>query len=247
MTVRYHSMNIFLWALISTPFIQQDSIEKSLLAYKHNKEIPSVIERQTLIALSHYPELKNTRIRFIFTPKLKRSVMAARPVIPSLLKRREKRTYNVLINPVFKLAHSFETIRQIPDRVMIGWIGHELGHIMDYENKSTWGMLGFGLSYGLSKKYIRKAERIADRFAVERGLGEHLVATKSFILDHTELPQAYQEKIATLYLSPDDIMELVAELETEEDESKKEKLLREEENVIHEAESELNQGQPPAS
>ena len=247
MTARYYTMNVFLWALISAPFIQQDSIEKKLLNYKCNKEIPSVIERQTLIALSHYPELKNTRIRFIFTRKLKRSVMAARPMISSLLKKREKRTYDVLINPVFKLEHSFETIRQIPDSVMIGWIGHELGHIMDYESKSTWGILGFGISYGFSKKFIRKAERIADRFAVERGLGEHLVATKSFILDHTELPLAYQEKIAALYLSPDDIVELVAELETEEDENKKEKRLLKEENVIHEAESELNEGQAPAS
>lgn len=247
LTARYFSMNVFLWALISTPFIQQDSIEKSLLEYKHNKEIPSVIERQTLIALSHYPELKDTRIRFTFTRKLKRSVMAARPVVPSLFKKREERTYNVLINPVFKLEHSFETIRQIPDSVMIGWIGHELGHIMDYENRSTWGLLGFGISYGLSKKYIRKAERIADRFAVAHGLGEHLVATKSFILDHTELPQAYQEKIAALYLSPDDIVTLVAELESEKDESKKDKLLSEEEDVIHEAETELNEGQPPAS
>ncbi|WP_181127799.1 hypothetical protein [Parapedobacter indicus] len=173
--------------------------------------------------------------------------MAARPVVASLLRKREKRVYDVLINPVFKLEHSFETIRQIPDSVMIGWIGHELGHIMDYEKRSTWGLLGFGVSYGVSKKYIRKAERIADRFAVEHGLGEHLVATKSFILDHTELPEAYQEKIATLYLSPDDIVELVAELETERDEDKKEKLLLEEENIVNEAESELNGGQPSAS
>ncbi|PPL03816.1 hypothetical protein SAMN05444682_102424 [Parapedobacter indicus] len=240
-------MNIFLLALFSTPFVQQDSTEKKLLDYKCNKEIPAVIEKQTLIALSHYPELKNTRIRFTFSRKLKRSVMAARPVVASLLRKREKRVYDVLINPVFKLEHSFETIRQIPDSVMIGWIGHELGHIMDYEKRSTWGLLGFGVSYGVSKKYIRKAERIADRFAVEHGLGEHLVATKSFILDHTELPEAYQEKIATLYLSPDDIVELVAELETERDEDKKEKLLLEEENIVNEAESELNGGQPSAS
>lgn len=240
-------MNIFLLALFSTPFVQQDSIEKKLLDYKCNKEIPAVIEKQTLIALSHYPELKNTRIRFTFTRKLKQSVMAARPVVMSLLRKREKRVYDVLINPVFKLEHSFETIRQIPDSVMIGWIGHELGHIMDYEKRGTWGLLGFGISYGFSKKYIRKAERIADRFAVEHGLGEHLVATKSFILDHTELPEAYQEKIAKLYLSPDDIVELVAELETEEDEDKKEKLLLEEEDVVNEAESELNERQPPNS
>ncbi len=209
-----------------------------LFTYKCNKTIPAVIEQQVLTALSHYPELKDADIRFTFTRKLKGSVMAARPVVGSLLKKREKRAYEILINPVFKLEHSFEAIRQVPDSVMIGWIGHELGHIMDYESKSTWGLMRFGVSYWLSKKYIRKAERIADSFAVNHGMGAYLLATKSFILDHAELPQAYKDKIASLYLSPDDIVELVTELENEDD-REKEKILAEEEEVLREAETGL--------
>ncbi len=208
-----------------------------LFTYKCNKAIPAVIEQQVLTALSHYPELKDTNIRFTFTQKLKGSVMAARPVVGSLFKKREKRVYEILINPVFKLEHSFEAIRQVPDSVIIGWIGHELGHIMDYESKSTWELMGFGISYWLSKKYIRKAERVADSFAVNHGMGPYLLATKSFILDHTELPQAYKDKIAALYLSPDDIVELVSELENEDD-REKEKILAEEEEVLREAETE---------
>src|SRR5690606_18257966 len=154
-----------------------------------------------------------------------------RPVIGSLFKKREKRAYNILINPVFKLEHSFESVRQIPEDVFIGWIGHELGHIMDYERRSTWGIIGFGLSYWLSKKYVRKAERVADSFAVNRGMGEYLLATKSFILDHSKLPQAYKAKIEALYLSPDDIVELVTELESE-DKDKKEEMLAAEEKVV---------------
>ncbi|SEL67608.1 hypothetical protein [Parapedobacter koreensis] len=233
-------MSFILFALLSTPFTQH-IIQKELLAYKCNKVIPAVIEKQVLIALSHYPELKGTQIRFTFTRKLKGSIMAARPVPGSLFKKRKNRIYDILINPVFKLEHSFETIRQIPDSVMVGWIGHELGHIMDYEGKSTWRIMGFGLSYWLSKKYIRKAERIADAFAVNRGMGRYLLATKSFILDHTELPQAYKDKIASLYLSPDDIVELVAELE-KENEHKKEEILQEEEEVVREADMELRSG-----
>ncbi len=225
-------MSALFLALFFLPFTQQDSIEKEqILAYKRNKEIPTVIENQALTALSHYPELKDARIQFIFSPKLRQSVMAARPVVGSLFKQRGKRTYKVLINPVFKLGDSFETIRQIPDSVMIGWLGHELGHIMDYERKSTWGMIGFGISYGLSKQYIRKAERAADGFAVDKGLGEYLVATKTFILDHTELPQPYKDRIATLYPSPDDIVELLAELENEED-NRLEETLQEEAAAI---------------
>ncbi|MBK1440876.1 hypothetical protein JHJ32_12825 [Parapedobacter sp. ISTM3] len=238
-------MRFLLFALLTPHVAQQEPPLQELLGYRNNKVIPVVIEKQVLTALAHYPELKDTRIRFIFTRKLKSSVMAARPVIGSLFKKRKKRTYDILINPVFKLEHSFETIRQIPDSVLIGWIGHELGHIMDYEGRSTWGLMGFGISYWLSKKYIRKAERVADSFAVNRGMGDYLLATKSFILDHTDLPQAYKDKIAALYLSPDDIVELVAELE-KEDEGKKDEILAEEEEVVREAEAELKE-HPPTS
>lgn len=239
-------MRLLLFALL-TPHIthqqsipHQTSIPQELLVYKNNKVIPSVIEKPVLTALSHYPELKETHIRFIFTRKLKNSVMAARPTIGSLFKKREKRTYNILINPVFKLEHSIETVQQIPDSVIIGWIGHELGHIMDYGHKNTWGIMAFGVSYWLSKKYVRKAERVADSFAVNRGMGGYLLATKSFILDHTELPQPYKDKIAALYLSPDDIMELVAELE-DEDKHKQEEILADEEEVVREVDAALRQ------
>ncbi|MGK6351717.1 hypothetical protein [Parapedobacter sp. DT-150] len=204
------------------------------------KVIPSPIKAQTWIALSHYPELNDTNIHFIFTRKLKHSVMAARPVVGSLFKNRKKRVYQILINPVFKLEHSFETMQQIPDKVLIGWIGHELGHIMDYEGRSTWEIIGFGISYWLSKKYIRKAERVADHFAVNRGMSDYLLATKAFILDHTELPQVYKDKIAALYLSPDDIMALVAELEKEDDAEKTE-ILADETDTIREVETALHE------
>lgn len=215
----------------------QEQQAQALSSFKKNKEIPSALEQQVLVALSQYPELKDTHIRFLFTDRLQRSVMAARPVLWSLFKKREKRVYNILINPVFKLQHRADPIQHIPDSVLIGWIGHELGHIMDYEQRSTWGIAAFGISYGLSKKYVRKAERTADMFAVDRGLGLYVVATKNFILENAELPQPYKDKIAELYLSPDDIMEVVAELE-EERQDRRTDILEEEEQLIKEIEDE---------
>lgn len=188
---------------------------QKLVEYRYNKEIPAIVENQVLTALSHYPQLKETNIRFVFTHKLKKSIMAARPTAGSLFKRPQNRTYTVLINPAFKLGYRIESIRQIPDSVIIGWIGHELGHIMDYERKSSWKIMGMGVSYWLSKNYVRKAERIADSFAVDSGMGAYLMVKKSFVLDHTELPQHYKDKIEALYPSPDDIGKWVADMENE--------------------------------
>jgi len=229
-------MTFLLVALLTPHLTSQENAIQALSEFKKNKQIPHVIERHVLTALSHYPELKDTRIRFVFTRRLQRSVMAARPVAGSLLRRKQKRTYSILINPVFKLKHRVDPVRQIPDSVLIGWIGHELGHIMDYERRSTWGVAAFGVSYGLSKKYIRKAERVADTFAINRGMGPYLVATKNFILDHAELPERYKSKIAELYLSPDDIMELVAELEDGGDQGVE--MLEEEGRVVNEIDAE---------
>lgn len=206
---------------------KETNINERLAAFSINKEIPKVIERLALRALSHYPELEHTYIRFIFSRKLKKSVMAARPVISTLLQSRDNRVYDILINPVFKLTQSIEPIHHLPEEVLIGWLGHELGHIMDYEQRTVWGVAKFGLMYWLSKRYIRKAERVADTFAVNRGMAPYILSTKEFILGHSKLSTRYKEKIARLYLSPDDIVELVSEME-KKTQPEKEELLADE-------------------
>lgn len=178
---------------------------------RNHKKIPKVIETEILKALSFYPELQQTPIEFVFKQKIKKSVMLAQPDFKALLKG--KRAYKIKISALFRLTHTAIPIHQIPKDIMIGWLGHELGHIMDYESRSISGMISFGLGYLFSTQYIRQAERVADTFAVNHGLGSYILQTKNFILHHAELPQQYKDKIARLYLSPDDIVEQVRLLE----------------------------------
>jgi hypothetical protein len=184
-----------------------------LQQFSHNKQIPAVIEKNVLNALSFYPELINTRIKFVFKKKIKSSVMQAQPVFSSLLQNKKKRQYRVNISSQFRLIHYHMPILQIPDDVMIGWIGHELGHILDYERMSNASMVSFGYNYVFYPSFVKEAERIADSLAVERGMGHYILSTKHFILDHAELPRRYKKKIAKLYLSPDVIVEQVKKLE----------------------------------
>lgn len=186
-----------------------------LSEFRTNKKIPSVIEKNTLTALSFYPELKETSIDFIFKRSIKSSVMQAQPVFSTLLNQRKHRTYRINISSLFKLTHTAIPIHQIPDTIMIGWIGHELGHIMDYERRSNMGMIGFGIGYVFSPSYVKSVEQIADKFAVDHGLGQYLIETKRFILNHAHLPQAYKDKIARLYVSPEEIVDQVKKLEEE--------------------------------
>jgi hypothetical protein len=184
-------------------------------SFRENKKIPKVIENEILQALSFYPELQSVPIHFVFKQNIKKSVMQAQPRIGTLLGAKSKWAYQINISSLFKLTHTAIPIHQIPTDILIGWIGHELGHVMDYHNRNVLGMLRFGFGYLFSTKYIQKAEKTADTFAVKHGLGQYIIQTKNFILNHAELPEKYKQKIARLYLSPDDIVEQVRLLETQ--------------------------------
>ena len=178
-----------------------------------NKIIPPSIKKEVKIALSHYPELIETPIEFKFKKNIKKSFMQAQPKFSGLFKRRKNRSYYVFINENFNLEGDIFSVEDIPKDVLIGWIGHELGHIMDYKNRKGFNMVMFGLQYVLSPRYIREAERTADTYAVNHGMGEYILATKDFILSHANLSKVYKARIKRLYLSPEEIVELVEQLE----------------------------------
>ncbi|RNI34812.1 hypothetical protein EFY79_14080 [Hanamia caeni] len=192
--------------------ISNEEERRELLSYHHNKQIPQQVKREVLKALSFYPELKNSYIRFNFRKNIRSSVMQAQPVFSTLLQKRKKRRYRINISEHFKLSSSDIPITQIPEPVMVGWIAHELGHILDYEHRTNLAIVSFGLRYLVSPGYVKEAERVADTYAVEHGLGKYILATKRFILDHAEIPQAYKDKITRLYLSPAIIVDLVKKL-----------------------------------
>jgi hypothetical protein len=174
-----------------------------------NKSIPEEIRQEALVALSHYPELKDSHIGFKFKKSIKKSTMQAQPTYGSIFRSREKRRYVILISERFHIENKDFDITDVPQNVMIGWLGHELGHVMDYRRRSAFGMILFGLKYLFSKKYLKRAERTADLFAVRHGMHAYIVATKNFILDNVHISPAYKARIERLYMSPEEIMEIV--------------------------------------
>ncbi len=176
-----------------------------------NKIIPTIILNEARIALSHYPELDNVSIEFKFKPSLRQSVMKAQPKLNSVFKAKNRRAYVILMSKTFTLDGTTLHLKDIPKNVLIGWLGHELGHIMDYKERSTLNLIFFGLKYFLSGNYIRKAERIADSYAVQSGMKDYILDTKSFILNHSDLSEKYKARIKRLYVSPNEILNIVKE------------------------------------
>ena len=179
-----------------------------------NKVIPDLLREEILLALSYYPELLPTHIEFlILSPSIKKSIMQAQPLVLTLFRPKYRRGYVIKISRCFKGDVQPLPIETIPQNILIGWVGHELGHIMDYLDRSVWSMARYGLGYLFSRRYFMQAERTADLHAISHGLGQKIIATKNFILDHAHLPERYKEKIRRLYLSPEETVLLIEEYE----------------------------------
>ncbi|MVN89968.1 hypothetical protein [Mucilaginibacter aquatilis] len=207
------TVTAYVYALVyfsSTPASLAGASQKNVF-YQH-KTIPIVLKTEILAALKYYPELKDTPIDFIFDPNTSKSIMLSQPVVGTFFRGQKKRSYVVKINPMFHMVHRSMPIEDAPKDVLIGWIGHELGHVMDYHSRNNWQLIGFGISYLCSEKSLMQAERNADKYAVQHGLGDYIIKTKNFILNNHDLPPEYIARIKRLYLSPQQILDLIKEL-----------------------------------
>lgn len=204
------------------------------IVYQGNKTIPKEIFEEAKTALSYYPQLKDVPIEFRFKDDIKKSFMQAQPDFGNLFKGKKNRSYNIYISSRFKIEGEEFSMDDIPSDVLIGWLGHELGHVMDYRNKTAMGLVIFGVRYVTSSNYIKRAEKAADVFAVNHGMADYILSTKDFILNNSSLSDEYKERIARLYLSPEEIVVLVDEMEEKEAEEALEEAAAFEEPLIEE-------------
>ena len=193
---------------------KKDMSEK--VVYQGNKIIPESILEEAKTALSYYPELEKVGIEFQYKDNIEKSFMQAQPQFGNLFKGKNNRKYNIFISSRFLIEGEEFSMGDIPSDVIVGWLGHELGHIMDYRDKSAAGLMIFGLRYVTSDNYIKEAESAADVYAVNNGMADYILATKDFILNNSSLSDEYKKRIARLYLSPEEIIVLVNEMEEKE-------------------------------
>lgn len=182
-----------------------------------NKIIPESIKKEVIEAITFYPELYDTAIEFKFKDNIKKSTMQAQPRFASFFKTKENREYIILLSRKIQFEGEEFTMEDIPSDVKVGWIGHELGHIMDYRDRTNMGMLIFGLKYLFSPIHIKEVERAADTYAIQHGMGDYILMTKNFILENAHLSEKYKERIRNLYISPEEVMELINKGKVEEE------------------------------
>lgn len=138
-----------------------------------NAKIAKNYKKQIEIALSYYPELRDTKI--IFKEKATLIPLQARPTVWSVFQRKKNRTYMITIST--KTIKSLEPIllKNLSFNAQIGVLGHEISHIAEFYDKSGWFFIKLFIMH-LSRSYMDKFEYNTDQRAIDHGLGYQLLA-----------------------------------------------------------------------
>jgi hypothetical protein len=177
-----------------------------------NKRYPSAIKNEVEAAIAYYPDLDDIAIHFRWGVFTQHSFMLAQPKIQTLLQNKKKRAYQIIMRKDFFLKNGQFANGRIPSDVMIGWLGHELGHVLDYKNRNSLDLIRFGILYYFWIPFLKKAEITADRNAVLHGMIKELVVSKEFGRDPKYFPMSYVNKLNGLYPSVQDVKEWAEEV-----------------------------------
>ena len=157
------------------------------------------IRNSFLDVWQEYKELHNYGFDVIRS-KLSSSTMQAQPVIELTDIFGKNRRYK--LDVAEKVMDSGDLyIADLPENVLRGWFAHELGHIVDYENHSNFGMITYGVRYVLSDKFKREREHEADSIAIRHGFRADVIAAKKYILENDFISPAYQAQIRKYYMT----------------------------------------------
>ena len=95
-------------------------------------------------------------------------------------------------------------VEELSDEILIGWLAHELGHVIDYMERSFFEMIVYGIRYYFSARYQRKVEHRADEIAMNQGFYKEILKTKEFLFNHELINEKYRKKIQKYYMSIED-------------------------------------------
>lgn len=184
-----------------------------LAEYGRNKQLPPGYELQALLALSHYPRLKDARIRFIVDDV--GIPLSSRPHWSSMLRSAPNRTYDVIIDTTLEGPRDVLLLKNQPFNAQVGIIGHELAHTNYYLDRSFLGILGDALCQ-LSSCRI-DFERNTDRRLIDHGLGwqryDHALFVRSRFASSAETV-ATTEGGGGAYMSPAELLNIMERMES---------------------------------
>ncbi|MFL5731192.1 MAG: hypothetical protein ACJ75J_17015 [Cytophagaceae bacterium] len=159
--------------------IDASTLEHLRKEFGNRKTIPAAYEKQALLALSFYPELKKIHIEFR-ERKLSSTLKAYPTGVSSIVRSKTRRCYVVAICTDYSEGMSPVTFDKLPFNAQVGILGHELGHIAYFLGKGRLGMLTMAIANSSTKR-TDQFEYMTDSIAIAHGLGWQLLDWSEFI------------------------------------------------------------------
>jgi len=192
-------------------YIEQEQLARFdhlLESLGRNKNLPEGFELQTLLALSHYPELSDIKINFVVDDV---SIpLSSRPHWSSMLRSARNRTYQVIIDSEREGTRGALLLKNQPFNAQVGIIGHELAHTVYYLNRSLFGILSDALCQ-LSDCRIG-FERATDKRLIDYGLGWQRFDHARFVrgrISQNQISASTAEGGGGAYMSPAEILRII--------------------------------------
>lgn len=203
MSVAGHSQETFAEYLSRDPFTYK--LENLRSEFGANKIFPKEIELECLTALSYYPELKTVKIVFKLGSPM--STMVSRPKLRSMFRSGNMREYQILVRKPGTSKNGLEWSK-LSFNSLVGWIAHELGHVVHYTHKTSGGVLFTGLKYAFPG-YRRRMERFTDNLVIQHDLGYALLEGTDYCINYSSAKTHYKKYLKQYYLSPLEIKERI--------------------------------------
>ncbi len=169
--------------------------------------IPKQVQTAFEETLQYYPELGGVDVKLVPKPN-KSASMSAAPKVNVLWRNKKNRQYRIYIKLGGPEKNGLQ-VQQLSHELLLGVLGHELGHIADYHQKTRWQLICMGIQQ-MSKKYVAQMERQTDKIAIEHGLGNYLLQFREYVLQLEHMPKFKQRTIKN-YLTPNEIKALLQE------------------------------------
>lgn len=174
--------------------------------YGGNKELPAGYELQALLALSHFPSLRDVRIRFIVDDV--QIPVSSRPRPVSTFRRPENRLYLVVIDTASRREEDPLLLRNQPFNAQVGILGHELAHTAYYLDRPTLGIIGDALCQ-LSRSCRVRFERATDRRLIRHGLGWQRFDHSTFVRAGFRAAGIESDGDGGAYMGPTELLEVM--------------------------------------
>ncbi|MBK7871706.1 MAG: hypothetical protein IPJ74_14040 [Saprospiraceae bacterium] len=185
-------------------------IETLRKEFGNNKTLLPGYELQTLLALRHFPELKDVRVNFVY----KKAVipLSSRPNLFTMFGKRENWEFRVIVSN--KSLDSMEPIllKNLPFDAQVAILAHELGHAKHYQQYGFWQLLKFGLMYAINSEFRAIHERSTDEIVIYHSLGWQLFEYAKYVRTDPSTIEGYEASKDFLdknYMTPADIMEVM--------------------------------------